>query len=42
MNHTLALALIDLSPATQLLSLFFLGWAFVMAVVLRIDGTRAR
>lgn len=39
---TLTLALFDLSPVTQLMGLFFLGWAFVMFVVLRIDGTRAR
>ena len=43
MNHLALppLALLELSPATQLLGLFFLGWAFVMFVVLRIDGTRA-
>ncbi len=44
MNHALLLplALLDLSPTTQLLCLIFLGWAFLMFVVFRIDGTRAR
>lgn len=38
----LPFALIDLSPASQLMSLFFIGWLFIMFVVVRIDGTRAR
>ena len=44
MNHvvSLPLALLDLSPATQLLGLFFIGWVFIMFVVHWIDGTRAR
>jgi hypothetical protein len=44
MNQALSLplALLDLSPITQLMGLFFLGWAFLMLVVIRIDGTRAR
>jgi len=44
MNQVLSapLALLDLSPVNQLLVLFFLGWMFIMFVVHRIDGTRAR
>lgn len=39
---SLPLALLELSPTTQLMALFFIGWAFFMLVVFRIDGTRAR
>ena len=39
---SLPIALLHLSPAGQILTLFFSGWALVMFLVLHIDGTRAR
>ena len=39
---SLPLAFLHLSPAGQILTLFFFGWALIMFLVLHIDGTRAR
>ena len=39
---TTSLALFHLEPGTQLLALFFAGWALIMFLVLHIDGNRAR
>ncbi len=37
-----SLALLHLEPGTQLLGLFFAGWALVMFLVLRMDDNRVR
>jgi hypothetical protein len=39
---TLPPAFLYVSPTIQILALFFAGWAFVMFLVLHIDGTRAK